>query len=326
MAVVVGSDPFVYDVVDGWEQLPDGWDHLDVPSVAIGADDRVFVFTRAAHPVIVYSSDGTFERSFGEGDFVVPHGITVVDGRVYCVDKGDHCVRIYTTEGQTAGMIGTPGLASDTGIVDDFRSIARGGPPFNQPTALAVAPDGNLYVADGYGNARIHVFTPSGGLLFSWGEPGTGPGEFNIPHAIAVANDGRVLVADRENDRIQVFEPDGSYVTQWTNVCRPDDLTIGPDGLVYVVELGLYVGRWPSTPPDTPDSPPSRLSIFDLDGNVLARWGDRESCAPGSFFAPHGIAVDSSGAIYVTEANWSGGGKDGEVPHDCHTLQKFVRR
>src|SRR5947209_2532895 len=112
--------------------------------------------------------------------------------------------------------LGTSGRAADTGAVGhDFRTIRRIGPPFNLPTNLALAPGGELYVADGYGNARIHKFSADGRLLFSWGEPGSGRGQFHLPHGIAVGREGTVYVADRENSRIQLFSPAGDFLAEW---------------------------------------------------------------------------------------------------------------
>ena len=322
---IVGSGDFTYHVAEGWEQLPAGWSHRDVARVAVDSRDRVYVFNRGAHPVIVYDRDGRFLASWGEGLFTNPHGITIgPDDRVYCTDAGDHTVRIFTPSGTLLQTLGAPGVASDSGIGDDYRSIRRGAPPFNRPTNLAIAPTGDLYVSDGYGNARVHCFSPDGALRFSWGEPGTGPGEFNLPHAVAVAADGRVLVADRENSRVQLFSPRGEYLTTWTDVSRPDDLAIDPQGHVFVVELSVNVGAWGKQPPDL-SAPPSRCSVFDLDGRLLARWGSHDPCAPGSFFAPHGVCLDSRGDLYVGEVTWTAGGRVGAVPEDCHTLQKLVR-
>ena len=87
----------------------------------------------------------------------------------------------------------------------DYRTITQGGGPFNHPTNLALGPGGEMYVADGYGNCRVHKFSPEGELLHSWGEPGEGPGQFNLPHGVGVDRSGRVAVADRENDRVQFF-------------------------------------------------------------------------------------------------------------------------
>src|SRR5439155_15039166 len=110
-----------------------------------------------------------------------------------------------------------------SGYDGTLESIIRGGPPFNRPTNLAVAPSGDVYVSDGYGNCRVHRYAADGKLIGSWGEPGSGPGQFILPHSVWVAADGRVLVADRENDRIQVFSPSGEYLTEW-GALRPTDV------------------------------------------------------------------------------------------------------
>ena len=324
----VGSGQLQYELAEGWEQLPSGWSHRDVAGVAVDSRDRVYVFTRDEHPVIVYERDGTFVRSWGEGQFTPrTHGITIgPDDSVYCVDDADHTVRKFTTDGELLMTIGTSGQASDTGYTGTVASIARGGPPFNRPTNLAVAPTGELYVSDGYGNARVHRFSATGELIQSWGEPGTGPGEFMLPHGIWVMADGRVLVADRENDRIQAFSPDGEYLAEWTDVQRPTAIFVDRDNRVYVSELWWRVGQHSFRHGTIERDLPGRVSVLDGDGRVLARWGGgSDPCAPGSFCAPHGLYVDSRGDVYVGEVTWTFAGKAGLVPPDCHTLQKFVR-
>jgi DNA-binding beta-propeller fold protein YncE len=320
-----------FQVVNGWEQLPDGWSHPDVADVAVDADDRVYVFNRGEHPVIVYTRDGEFVASWGEGLFVSPHAITIGhDGSVFCVDNNDHTVRKFDQGGKLLLTLGTAGTPSDTGYVfGQYLSVTHGGEPFNRPTKVAVLRSGDFYVSDGYGNSRIHRFTAAGELVASWGEPGEGPGEFRLPHAVAVSPDeSLVYVADRENDRIQVFDPDGTFLAEWNGVSRPDGLAVDDDGNVYVAELGIRVGRYPTMPPLTDDSPWSRCSIFDAKGSLLTRWGTPDSCSAGSFYAAHGICRDSAGSLYVGEVTWSAGGKTGAVPASCHTLQKFelVRR
>jgi len=246
---------------------------------------------------------------------------------VYCTDDLDHTVKKFTPEGTPTGMLGTSGCPSDTGATSmDFRTIRHAGPPFHYPTNLALAADGSLYISDGYGNARIHRYSHDGIHLSSWGEPGNGPGEFRVPHGIAVGPDGTVVVADRENSRLQFFSPDGQFLKEWTDVARPCQVLVDAGGRVYVAELGFRAGMWPGTTAPGPDAPGGRVSVFDHDGRLLSRWGGGSNpCAPGDFFAPHDLCLDSRGDLYVGEVTWSAGGNRGAVAADCHSLQKFGR-
>jgi DNA-binding beta-propeller fold protein YncE len=319
---------FGYEADDQWAKLPHGWTWQEAVAAATDSRGRVFVFHRGEHPVLIFDRDGRFLDSWGEGLFVRPHGLLIgPDDAVYCTDDTDHTVRKFTSDGKLLLTLGTRGKPSDTGATSlDFRTILRAGPPFHYPTNVAISPTGEIYVSDGYGNARIHKFTPDGRLLFSWGQPGSGPGEFHVPHGIAVDCQGIVYVADRENSRIQVFTPDGSYVTEWTDVARPCQIFIDGDGSFFVAELGFRAGMWPGTTAPSADETGGRVSIFDNAGVLRARWGGGANpCAAGDFFAPHGICVDAHGDVYVAEVVLSGGGNRGLVSPDCHTLQKFVR-
>lgn len=316
-----------YQVVEGWEQLPDGLHHGDVAGVAVDSQDRVYVFGRRESRVIVYDRDGRFQAAWGE-EFFTPrtHGITVgPEDTVYCVDEGRHAVFQFTPQGRLLATIGTPDTPSDTGYEGSLASIRHGGPPFNRPTNLAVAPNGELYITDGYGNARVHHFSTEGTLLQSWGEPGTGPGEFNLPHGVAVADDGRVLVADRENDRIQIFDPEGDFLEEWTDVQRPTNIVIDRDGLVYVSELWRPAGDDSLRLGPIAEDRPGRVSVYERGGKLLGRWGGAERTAPGNFVAPHDVCVDSRGDVYVGEVTWTFGVSRGQVPEGTHTLQKFTR-
>jgi len=194
-----------FDVVEGWEQLPKGYEHRDVAGVAVDIEDRVYLICRGDHPIIVYGPDGKFLRSWGEGEFTYrTHGITVgPDQNLYCTDDGNHTVRKFTPSGKLLMTLGTMNTPSDTGYDGkDSVHIPRPAGPFNRPTNLAVGPKGDLYVSDGYGNCRVHQFSPSGELKRSWGTSGKGPGQFHLPHGIAVAADGRVFVCDRDRKSV----------------------------------------------------------------------------------------------------------------------------
>jgi DNA-binding beta-propeller fold protein YncE len=299
-------------------ELPDGWRFGDVAAVGVDRSDNVYVFSRSEHPMTVFDRTGKFLRSWGEGQFTRPHGVHMgPDDCIYLTDDGDHTVRKYSLDGKLKLKIGTSGKSAP------FMS----GLPFCRCTHTALAPNGDIYVSDGYGNARVHRYTPDGKLIASWGEPGTGPGQFNIAHNICCDASGFVYVADRENHRIQVFDGDGKYQAQWHNLYRPCGLclccTAGANRF-FVAELAPgqeFSNRdWPGLGP--------RASVLDGDGKLLARLGDYGGpAAPSPFIAPHGIAVDSQGAIYVAELSHSVGGKKtpGAPGGELTTLQKLVR-
>ena len=315
-----------YSVVEGWEQLPTGYAHRDVAGVAVDGEDRVYLMCRGDHPVMVYDQKGKFLRSWGEGDFTYrTHGIYVApNGTLFCTDDGNHTVRQFTPEGKLLMTLGTLNTPSDTGYDGkSMMTIKRGGGPFNRPTNIAVGPNGDLYVSDGYGNSRVHRFSPTGQLKRSWGTPGRGPGQFYLPHGIAVASDGRVFVCDRESDRIQIFSPDGEYLSEWSDTQRPTHIVFDPQGRAYVTELAWHEGDTSQSFGPVTKERHARMSVFDTEGKVLARWGTPEATAPGSFAAPHGLALDSRGDLYVSEVTWTFSVSRGRVPADCHTFQKF---
>jgi len=196
--------------------------------------------------------------------------------------------------------------ASHNGIKRMFRDevMAFSGDLFNRCTHTALSPQGDIYVSDGYRNSRVHKYAADGTLEKSWGEPGnardlrnTGdkPGLFHTVHSVW-EHAGRVYVADRENNRIQIFTPDGEYVDMWTGFERPTKLYVGSDNVMYVAELE------------------DRVSIVDLEGNLLGRFGSERSHDPGKFWGPHCIWTDSVGDLYVAEVL------------EGARLQKFARR
>ncbi len=323
----LGSGSLCFRAAIGWGQLPAGWSFVEVAGVATDSAGSVFVFNRGEHPVIVFDRAGRFMRSWGEGLFVRPHGITIgPDDAVYCVDDADHTVRKFAPDGRLLLTLGASGQRSDTGATTvDYRTIHRAAGPFNLPTNLALATDGSIYVADGYGNARVHRFDPQGKLIGSWGEPGAGPGQFHLPHGIAIGRDGTVYVADRENCRVQLFDLAGRYLAEWPDIARPCQVFVDEEDRVFIAELGFRAGMFPGNEPPGDHPPGGRLSVFDRHGKLQARWGGGDNpCSPGDFFAPHDVCVDADGAVYVGEVTMSAGGNRGLVPADCHSLQKFV--
>lgn len=323
--MALGRNKVEYEVVEGWDRLPEGWSYVEVAGVATDSRDRVYAFNRAEHPMIVFDADGNFLDAWGEGIFTNAHGIYIgPDDRIYAANNFDHTVRIFEPDGTLLQTLGEKDKPSDTGFVAGQTAVQKGGGPFNMVTNVALSKTGELYVSDGYGNARVHKFSADGEWQFSWGEPGDGPGEFQLPHAIAVSEDGLVYVADRENSRIQIFDAQGEYIREWTHVSRPDDLYIDSDQNLFVAELGRRAGIAPGAEVE-PHAPHARVTVLDLDGEVQVQFGGDDPVAPGNFFAPHGIWSDSRGDLYVSEVVYSAGARHGLVPLDCHSLQKFVR-
>jgi len=312
-----------------WAQWPAGQKILEVPGIATDSHDRVYLFNRGDRPLSIFDSDGKFLRAWEGVKFVRPHGITIgPDDTVFCVDDMDHTVSKFSPDGELLMRLGTSGKPSNTGATSlDYRTIRQAGPPFHYPTNLAIAPNGDLYISDGYGNARIHHFSAEGKLLHSWGKPGTGPSEFHVPHGIAVDARGTVFVADRENSRLQLFTAAGDYLTEWKDVVRPCEVVISRDDLVFVAELGYRAGMWPGTEAPYPNAPGGRVSIFDADGNLVQRWGGGEHpTQAGDFYAPHDLWLDSRGDLYVAEVVYAASGKREMSETGYHTLQKFRRR
>jgi hypothetical protein len=318
MSVVLGSGEHRYRVVENWAKLPDGWSFKDVAAVAVDGKDQVYVFNRGEHPMMVFDRAGNFLRSWGEGIFRRAHGLHIdAHDNLYCTDDGDHTVRRCSTAGKIELTIGVPGKPAP------FMS----GEPFHRCTHTALSPKGDIYVSDGYGNARVHKFSPAGKLLMSWGESGTEPGQFNIAHNIATDDDGWVYVADRENHRVQVFDGNGKYEAQWNNLHRPCGLYCcrGKKPTFVIGELG------PGMPVNlkAPNLGP-RLSIVDGQGKLIARLGGKEGpgLEPGKFIAPHGLALDSKGDIYVGEVsytNWKTSFPNKPMPSSIRSLQKLEK-
>ncbi|MCG9131262.1 hypothetical protein J5I95_06220 [Candidatus Poribacteria bacterium] len=285
--MVFGQGTHQYTVQEDWWTLPEGWEFGWVPAVAVDSQDRVYVYSRSEHPMVVFDREGNFINAWGDDILKDAHGIFIdADDNIYCTERDTHVVRKFTTEGELLMTLGTP---DEPGAE---------GEPFNKPTDFALGPDGEMYISDGYGNARVHKYSPDGELIKSWGQPGTGPGEFDLPHCVRVDPRNRLMVADRENNRIQFFTLDGEYIEEWGDLLQPDTIYIDEEDLVYIAELG------------------QRISIMTLDGEVISRWGSElGSTVPGEFLAcPHGIWLDSHGDIYV-----------GEVQADAR-LQKFIRQ
>jgi len=316
--IIVGSGDYKYRIIENWAKLPDGWSFKEVGAVGCDKNDNVYVFNRGEHPMMVFDRAGNFLRSWGEGQYPRAHGVHMgPDDSIYLTDDGGHFVRKCRLEdGKVLLELGVPGKPAPY----------MSGEPFHRCTHTALSPQGDIYVSDGYGNSRVHKYSPDGKLLMSWGESGSMPGEFNIVHNICTDADGWVYVADRENHRVQVFDGNGKYETQWNNLHRPCGLYMegGADGCCYIGELGPHQpvnAKFPNLGP--------RLSVMSRDGKLLSRVDEKSGLPAGQFSAPHGLAVDRHGDVYIGEVSWTAWQNythPGQpVPASVRSLQKLVR-
>jgi sugar lactone lactonase YvrE len=299
-----GTGSYRYACVEGWGRHAGESFGGVIPGIAVDAEDLLYLLRRSPPAVLVYDQSGKRLAVWGEDILSSPHGACVDgDGDIWITDVADHTVRKFSPDGMLQTVYGTPGTP---GSADS---------PFNKPTDVATAPDGRLFVTDGYGQHRVHCLSPEGALLRSWGRRGSGPGEFALPHGAAIDTAGNVLVADRENSRIQAFDATGQYryelsSRQWPGILFPNKVVVDRQGIIYMAEAQHRLSIWSQS--EEPEKPV--LGAPAAPWKILARWGDLGS-APGQFLdCPHGLCVDSRGSIYVTE-----------VPRTSDRVLKFER-
>lgn len=240
----VNDLPGPYTRVHPWGELPYDPADYDARTAVIGAAEgpngHIYVLTRCRQnscagrpepPVLVFDAEGTRVGAWGAGLFAFPHHLTVDrEGHVWTADEGTHAVRKFTADGRLLMTIGEPGTS--------------GGPPrlLTSPTGVAVAPDGSVFVTEGHDNsptapvARVTKWTADGRFVKTWGRTGSAPGEFSAPHVIAMDSRGRVFVGDRNNNRIQIFDQEGTFLDLWYQFGRPSGIVITPDDRLYVVD------------------------------------------------------------------------------------------
>jgi DNA-binding beta-propeller fold protein YncE len=273
----VGTGKYTYELIENWGKLPAGDTFGMVSAIATDSQDRVFAFQRKEPPMLIFDRDGNLTDSWGNGSFEFAHGIHIADDVVYVTDRNTSVCIMYTLDGKPIQMLGRHGVHSDTGCENPGDLVPRAAGPFNYPAELVPSPSGDLYVADGYRNSRVHRFSNDGQLKKSWGVPGkSGPNEFHLPHSLLIDGDN-VVVCDRENDRIQVFDLDGDFKEIWDDIQRPMDISMDTDGN-YMVSEGQRDNS-------------ARISILDKKGGVLSRFECRGS--------GHGSWIDSRGDIYL---------------------------
>ena len=254
-----------YAVHRHWARLPAGESFGFISDVMVDRRGRVHVAQRGTdRPVLVFDQGGRLEGTWGEGQLAEPHYINLApDGSILVADRDAHQILRFDDNGRPLQALGNrhwPSLAA----------------PFNHPTAAAQASDGEIYVADGYGNSNVHRFAADGTLIASWGAPGRGPGAFTTPHAIAIDRAGRVLVGDRENNRVQLFDRTGAFLGEWTDFHHPMQIWIDDRDMVFVT-----------------DQIP-RISLLSPDGRLVGR-------CRGAINGAHGLSGDAAGNLYMAE-------------------------
>jgi hypothetical protein len=234
------SQPNPYRTLENWAKMPEGRTWGSTSSVDLDRNGNIWVADRCGAnscagkneaPVMQFDPAGKLLRSFGAGLFIFPHDLVVDrDGNIWVVDgqgrdgKG-HQVFKFSPDGKVLLALGKAGVAGDANDT------------FNQPSAVAIAPNGDIFVADGHGgdtNARIVKFSKDGKFLKTWGKKGAAPGEFDTPHTLAFDSQGRLFVGDRANNRIQIFTQDGAFLKEWKQFSRPSAIYIDRNDVIYV--------------------------------------------------------------------------------------------
>ena len=286
-----------HKVHHNWPSLPDGRALGFVSAVELDSQGHIFTFhsfrkwvipfpdePEAGPSILMWNAeDGTLIGGWGEGTFRMPHGLSIdVEDNVWVTDVARNQVLKFSHDGELLMTLGEDGVEG----WDDTH--------FAKPTDVEFGLDGTVYVSDGYVNCRVISFTASGQYQFEWGECGDAPGQFNTPHDLAIDHQGRVYVADRENDRVQVFEPGGEFIEEWHSggEWRPYGLSISP------TQEALYVADGGERPSSFPDR--SGVVVLDLTGNQVAKFG-RFGNQDGQFMMAHDIAVGPDGLVYVVD-------------------------
>ncbi len=272
--------------VNDWPRRPDDWEFSMVTGVAVDSRGRIHVAHRGIHPLVCFDPDGNFLGCMGDAEIDSSvyyklnrnpatamgqkrwiHGLSAdAAGNIWVTDVGRHIVMKFDPDGKLLQTLGTADISGESMEL------------FNQPTHVLVAPGGEIYVTDGYGNSRVVKLSPDGKPILSWGKRGRGPGEFDIPHCLAIDEQGLIYVADRGNNRIQVFDENGGFLAEWPGLRAPDGVFFLGDCLY--ASLGLD----------------NRILKLNREGRVLASWGSNETLG-----FPHGICPDGEGNLYVAE-------------------------
>jgi len=270
--------------------LPGAWNFIQAASVVVTPHGSILVLHRGAHPIIEFESSGKFVRSWGDGMFsegkvaAIPEAhwtagkshYSAVYGPAGCASCGAHSVRldpqgniwVVDAPGHVVYKLGPDG--KETMRLGTRNVSGTDTSHFNLPTDVAFGPSGDIYVTDGYGSARVVRYSPDGKYVLQWGTRGKGAGEFGLPHNLVIDRQGRVYVTDRDNQRIEVFDANGKFLSQWTG-------TGGISGLAITKDQRIWTGG----------------VLRQLDGTIVGKLPGN----PGG----HGVAVTDAGDVYIAQ-------------------------
>lgn len=296
-----------YLMIPDWGELPAGFKWGEVIGVEADSTGNIYVIHRCSTgdgngngtcagrtepPILKFDASGKFLQSWGAGMFVYPHGFHIDrEGFIWATDArtaNGHGQQVYkfSPDGKRLMSLGTAGAS---GATNDR---------FNGPTDVAIGPNGDIFVADGhFGNHRVVKFSKDGTFIKTWGMRGTGPGEFNLPHTIAIDSRSRVFIGDRNNNRIQIFDANGTFLEEWKQFGRPSNIFISKDDTIYVTDSESNAERNPGWARGI------RIGSAE-DGSVRAFISDTD---------PEAVTADSQGSIYAAIVT-------------RRTLDKYVRR
>jgi sugar lactone lactonase YvrE len=299
------SQPNPYQKIQSWGRLPAGRVYGNTSAIHVDSKDVLWIADkcggttcagRPEAPIMAFDAAGALLKSLGSGLLVAAHGMYVDrEGNVWVTDymdqdgKGQQVIKL-SPDGKVLLALGRAGVKGN------------GPDTFNQPSDVVVAPNGDVFVADGHGgesNARIVKFTKDGKFIKTWGQKGTGPGEFDTPHALAFDSQGRLFVGDRGNSRIQIFDQEGTFLAEWRQFGRPSGIFIGPNDALYVADSESNPNRNPAYKRGlrVGSAKDGTVTVF-----VPISGANPDAAAGG----PEGIAADSKGVIFGAET----GGRD----------------
>jgi len=265
-----------YSILPEFFQSSSGSSVGETSAVALDSKGHIYLFQRVKPMLSEFDENGKFIRSLGDGLFDQPHGLRIdAENNIWTTDVGNHLVLKLSPAGHVLLVLGRKDWGAEATWL------------FNKPADVAFGENGDIYVADGYGNSRIVKFDRAGNFIKTWGKYGGSPGEFKLPHSLVIDSQGRIYVADRENQRIQIFDEEGKFLNQWVGIGYPYGLFLTPDQHIWMADGGY-----------------DRIVELDQTGKILGAIG-QPGHGPAQFAWAHWLAIGPDRKLYVADVlNW----------------------